>query len=372
MNSSDRRDRRRRLGNGAGAGRCERRARNPAVGARARGGRGHQCRPRKPRVPAGRSARSRDPRDRRPWPILEAATPGWSSRRRNTCARARSGAAGRACRWCSVPRASRSAAASSFTRSRAELCPDARLAVLSGPTFAHEVATGLPTAVTLAAEDLRLGERLARSPRAARVPSLCVGRCRRRRDRRRGQERAGDRLRRRRGPRARPERARRADRARLCRDDPLRRLRGGPTAKPSPACPDSAISFSPAPRPARATIRLARASARAGRRPSCSRTSARLRKGLSPRRCWPGSRPTQESTCRSSRRSPISSRAAAAWRRCSKRCWRGRRRSRQSRNRPRCPSFPSRRSASGRAFAPPRQAALPVHSAQASAPAARD
>lgn len=34
-----------------------------------------------------------------------------------------------------------------------EACPDAPVAVLSGPTFAHEVARGLPTAVTLAAED---------------------------------------------------------------------------------------------------------------------------------------------------------------------------------------------------------------------------
>ena len=41
-----------------------------------------------------------------------------------------------------------------------ELCPNAPLAVLSGPTFAHEVAKGLPTAVTLAAEDLALAERL--------------------------------------------------------------------------------------------------------------------------------------------------------------------------------------------------------------------
>jgi len=31
-------------------------------------------------------------------------------------------------------------------------CPDATIAVLSGPTFAHEVASGLPTAVTLACE----------------------------------------------------------------------------------------------------------------------------------------------------------------------------------------------------------------------------
>ena len=40
-------------------------------------------------------------------------------------------------------------------------CPDAPIAVLSGPTFAHEVAAGLPTAVTLACEDAALRERLA-------------------------------------------------------------------------------------------------------------------------------------------------------------------------------------------------------------------
>jgi len=41
-----------------------------------------------------------------------------------------------------------------------EACPDAPIAVLSGPTFAHEVAKGLPTAVTLAADDVSLAERL--------------------------------------------------------------------------------------------------------------------------------------------------------------------------------------------------------------------
>jgi glycerol-3-phosphate dehydrogenase (NAD(P)+) len=41
-----------------------------------------------------------------------------------------------------------------------ETCPRASLAVLSGPTFADEVARGLPTAVTLAAEDMELAERL--------------------------------------------------------------------------------------------------------------------------------------------------------------------------------------------------------------------
>jgi glycerol-3-phosphate dehydrogenase (NAD(P)+) len=42
----------------------------------------------------------------------------------------------------------------------AEACPGANITVLSGPTFAHEVANGLPTAVTLAAEDLALAESL--------------------------------------------------------------------------------------------------------------------------------------------------------------------------------------------------------------------
>jgi glycerol-3-phosphate dehydrogenase (NAD(P)+) len=41
-----------------------------------------------------------------------------------------------------------------------EACPGAQVAVLSGPTFAYEVARGLPTAVTLAAEDFALAEQL--------------------------------------------------------------------------------------------------------------------------------------------------------------------------------------------------------------------
>jgi len=45
-------------------------------------------------------------------------------------------------------------------RVAARACPGARIAVLSGPTFAHEVARGLPTAVTLAAEDQALAEQL--------------------------------------------------------------------------------------------------------------------------------------------------------------------------------------------------------------------
>jgi glycerol-3-phosphate dehydrogenase (NAD(P)+) len=44
----------------------------------------------------------------------------------------------------------------------AATCPDAPIAVLSGPTFAAEVARGLPTALTLACADEDVADRLAR------------------------------------------------------------------------------------------------------------------------------------------------------------------------------------------------------------------
>ena len=40
------------------------------------------------------------------------------------------------------------------------VCLTSPMAVLSGPTFAHEVAAGLPTAVTVASEDADLAERI--------------------------------------------------------------------------------------------------------------------------------------------------------------------------------------------------------------------
>lgn len=43
----------------------------------------------------------------------------------------------------------------------AQIRPDAPIAVLSGPTFAHEVAAGLPTAVTLACTDMDVGHSIA-------------------------------------------------------------------------------------------------------------------------------------------------------------------------------------------------------------------
>jgi glycerol-3-phosphate dehydrogenase (NAD(P)+) len=50
-----------------------------------------------------------------------------------------------------------------MTQVLAETAPQAAAAVLSGPSFAGEVARGLPTAVTLACADEQLGEALARA-----------------------------------------------------------------------------------------------------------------------------------------------------------------------------------------------------------------
>ena len=75
----------------------------------------------------------------------------------------------------------------------AESVPQALPAILSGPSFAIDVAHGLPTAVTLAARDSGIAAKLARGLGSDNVPALSHRRYARRRDRRRGQERAGDR-----------------------------------------------------------------------------------------------------------------------------------------------------------------------------------
>ncbi|HWI86009.1 MAG TPA: NAD(P)H-dependent glycerol-3-phosphate dehydrogenase [Sphingomonas sp.] len=49
-----------------------------------------------------------------------------------------------------------------MSEAAAQTCPDAPIAVLSGPTFAGEVARGLPTAITLACADEDVGAVLAR------------------------------------------------------------------------------------------------------------------------------------------------------------------------------------------------------------------
>ena len=96
-----------------------------------------------------------------------------------------------------------------MTQVLAETIPQAAPAVLSGPSFAGEVARGLPTAVTLACPDPGCAEDAGRADRHADLPALLRHRHDRRRGRRRGEERAGHRLRHRRGPRPGPQRARR-------------------------------------------------------------------------------------------------------------------------------------------------------------------
>lgn len=48
-----------------------------------------------------------------------------------------------------------------MSEAAAQVQPDSPICVLSGPTFAHEVAKGLPTAITLACGDAALGKRIA-------------------------------------------------------------------------------------------------------------------------------------------------------------------------------------------------------------------
>ena len=87
--------------------------------------------------------------------------------------RCSAGFAARASRSSCAPRASRTRTGLLMHEVARQLQPASPIAVLSGPTFAHEVAAGLPTAVTLAVEDRALGERLvARIARPSFRPYL--------------------------------------------------------------------------------------------------------------------------------------------------------------------------------------------------------
>ena len=68
----------------------------------------------------------------------------------------RPGLARRDCRCCSAPRGSRPARSRRCRKSPPRSCPIRPFAVLSGPSFAAEVARGLPTAVTIASRDAAL------------------------------------------------------------------------------------------------------------------------------------------------------------------------------------------------------------------------
>ena len=89
----------------------------------------------------------------------------------------------------------------------AEEAPQVEVAVLSGPSFAADVCKGLPTAVTLASSARRLARRLAEQLSTKILSAVSLDRFARRRDWRRGQERAGDRLRHGGGAGARRQRA---------------------------------------------------------------------------------------------------------------------------------------------------------------------
>ena len=205
-----------------------------------------------------------------------------------------------------------------------ETQPGAPIAVLSGPTFAHEVAAGMPTAVTLRGRG-SVGRRgSGRAARSALVPALSFGRRRRRRDRRRGQERARHRLRRGRGAAARPECARGPDLARLRRNDAVRARQGrarrdarrpvGPRRSRPDLLVDQLAQFQP------------RQGARRGprRRRSARRPPHRRGRRLTPRRCSGAPPRRSGSTCRSSPRSALCSAARRRWTRWSNGCSRGR------------------------------------------------
>ena len=77
----------------------------------------------------------------------------------------------------------------------ADALPQATIAVLAGPSFAREVALGLPTGVTLACAEPRRSGTAGRGSQQRPLPRLYFGRSDQRDHRRRLQERAGHRLR---------------------------------------------------------------------------------------------------------------------------------------------------------------------------------
>ncbi len=104
--------------------------------------------------------------------------------------------------------------------------PEATVAVLAGPSFAKEVALGLPTGVTLASADRMTGRTTGTGTHHRTFPRLYVRRSDQCDHRRRVQERAGHCLRHRHCPQDGRERPRAADRSWAVRDG-LHRPRQG-------------------------------------------------------------------------------------------------------------------------------------------------
>ena len=202
---------------------------------------------------------------------------------------------------CGCARASRKAGRLGHEIAR-DVAPALRCGVLSGPSFAIEVARGQPTALVAASAMRRWRARRRGLP--WRQPArLHLQRSGRRRGRRRGEERDGDRHRHRRRHGARAERPRRADHARPRRDDApgpgarrARRDLHGPVGPGRPGAHHHRRSVAQPPgRPDAAGGRGAAATS--------SPSSA-----TSPKACW-----SAETCC--------SARAASAWRCRSPRRW---------------------------------------------------
>ena len=160
-----RRARRRRLGHGAGADLRARRARRDAVGIRRRQCRASRDQAREP-LPARREARRLASRSRARSPKPRAPTPSCWSCRRKPCARwssrwRRPCAAGTPVIACA--KGIEHGTHKFMTEIIAECAPKAVPAILSGPSFAADVARGLPTAVTLAAGDGSVARALAQA-----------------------------------------------------------------------------------------------------------------------------------------------------------------------------------------------------------------
>ena len=138
-------------------------------------------------------------------------------------------------------------AAAHDARSPRRRRPGRPLAVLSGPSFALEVAQGQPTAVVVASADHAVAESGAARARHPDLPRLLERRRGRRRAGRRPQERHRHRRRDRRRPRLRPQHRGRPHHPRPRRDHAPRGGARAAAPTPSPASPASATSCSPAP-----------------------------------------------------------------------------------------------------------------------------
>ena len=206
----------------------------------------------------------------------------------------------------------------------AETLPQATQAVLSGPSFAADVARGLPAAADPRHRRRDPGPGARHRARLSPPAHLLGERCRRRAARRRGEERAGDRRRHRRGPglgasahaalvtrgfaelQALRRRARRQARD---ADGPLRPRRSAAHLR-QPAV----AQHEPRPR--------SRPGPDASRR--CSAAAARWRRASTPPPPSPAWRPRRPSTCRSRKPWPPSSPATSPSTPPSTPCCRGR------------------------------------------------